>query len=79
MNKRLIHIKYGINFNNICLKEGLQPTFANIYIYTHLTGIITTVTGIVTTVTGIIIKKWKTPIFCMNKISLRMTYICQEI
>ena len=35
MNKRLIHIKSGINFNNICLKEGLQPTFTNIYIYIY--------------------------------------------
>ena len=34
-NKRLSHIKSGINFNNICLKEGLQPTFTNIYIYIH--------------------------------------------
>ena len=32
-NKRFIHIKSGINFNNICLKEGHQPTFSNIYIY----------------------------------------------
>ena len=30
INKRLIHIKSGINFNNICLKEGLHPTFTNI-------------------------------------------------
>ena len=35
MNKRLIHIKSGINFNNICLKEGLQPAFM-IYIYIHI-------------------------------------------
>ena len=37
MNKRLIHIKSGINFNNICLKEGLEPTFTNIYIYIYIT------------------------------------------
>ena len=36
LNKRLIHIKSGINFNNICLKEGLQPTFTNIYIYIYI-------------------------------------------
>ena len=40
INKRLIHIKSGINFNNICLKEGLKPTLKpteacmyKIYIY----------------------------------------------
>ena len=32
LNKRLIHIKSGINFINIYVKEGLQPTFTNIYI-----------------------------------------------
>ena len=36
MNKRLIHIKSGINFNNICLKEGLQPPFTNMYIYIYI-------------------------------------------
>ena len=30
MNKRFIHIKSGININNIWLKEGLEPTFTNI-------------------------------------------------
>ena len=38
MNKRSIHIKSGININNICLKEGLEPTFTKIYIiiYTYI-------------------------------------------
>ena len=36
MNTRLIHIKSGINFTDICLKEGLQPTFTIIYIYIYI-------------------------------------------
>ena len=36
INKRIIAIKNGIHFNEICIKEGLQPNFTNIYIYIHI-------------------------------------------
>ena len=27
INKRIIHLKSGIHFNEICIQEGLQPNF----------------------------------------------------
>ena len=33
INRRIVHINAGINFNTICIREGLHPTFTNIYIY----------------------------------------------
>ena len=35
INKRIVQIKNGIYFNNICLKEGLHPKFS-IYIYIYI-------------------------------------------
>ena len=34
-NKRIVQTKNGIYFNEIYLKEGLHPKFANIYIYIY--------------------------------------------
>ena len=36
INKRIINIKNGIHFNEICIQEGLQPNFTNIYIYIYI-------------------------------------------
>ena len=33
--KQILSAKYGILFNQTCLNEELQPTYTNIYIYTH--------------------------------------------
>ena len=33
INKRIVETKNGIYFNEICLKEGLQATFSNIFRY----------------------------------------------
>ena len=33
-----INNKYGIIFNETCIKEGLLPKYTNIYIYTHNSG-----------------------------------------
>ena len=32
INKLVINIKDGIHFSEICIREGLQPDFFNIYI-----------------------------------------------
>ena len=34
--KRIVHLKNGIHFNEICIQEGLQPNFTNIYIYDNI-------------------------------------------
>ena len=36
INKRIVQTESGIYFNEICLKEGLQPKFSNIYIYIYI-------------------------------------------
>ena len=35
INKRIVHLKSGIHFNEICIQEGLQPNFTNIYIHIY--------------------------------------------
>ena len=34
--QKLTMIKSGIHFNEICVQEGLQPNFTNIYIYIYI-------------------------------------------
>ena len=35
INKRIVHLKSSIHFNEISIQEGLQPNFTNIYIYIY--------------------------------------------
>ena len=69
MNKRLIHIKSGINFNNMCLKEGLQSKCTHTHIYIYIFEII---------------KQWCTtlfskPTFSHHKIYKQCNYILFSI
>ena len=36
INKSIVQTKNGIHFNEICLKEGLHPKIAYIYIYMNI-------------------------------------------
>ena len=36
IKKRIVHLKNGIHFNEICIQEGFQPNFTNIYIYIYI-------------------------------------------
>ena len=36
LSKKLINVKWSIEFNSICLQENILPNYSNIYIYIYI-------------------------------------------